>query len=85
VGLPEQYSIIRKAFLESIKVLGKNGVMAIVEDLQRHDVFLDDPEFSLVKLHRALKQVVGDEVSTIIIERLLIELDRLCNLRMTTK
>ena len=83
--MPEQYSIIREAFLESIKVLGKNGVMAIVEDLQRHDVFLDDPEFSLVKLHRALKQVVGDEVSTIIIERLLIELDRLCNLRTTTK
>ena len=83
--MPEQYSIIREAFLESIKVLGKNGVMAIIEDLQRHDVFLDDPEFSLVKLHRALKQVVGDEVSTIIIERLLIELDRLCNLRTTTK
>ena len=83
--MSEPHSIIRQAFLESIKVLGTSGVGAIIEDLQPHGVYLDDREFSLLKLHRALKQVIGDEATTMIIERLLLALDELCNLRMTMK
>jgi len=53
--------------------------------MQREDVFLEDLDISLLKINRALRHIVGDEAAIIMMERLLIELDRLCNLRLTSR
>jgi hypothetical protein len=68
--------IIRQAFLESIAVLGERTCKALIEDLQRYRVFLyDDENLSLEPLATGLRELVGKEVSELLLERVIIKLE----------
>ena len=74
--------VIRQAFLEAIDVLGVGAARALIEDLQRYQVFLYDQNLSLENLARGLNEMVGKETTQLLLERVYIKLDELHSSRM---
>lgn len=75
----DRSKLIRQAIESSFDVLGTPTKQALIEDLERHGVYLDAPEIDLAKLVQALKEILGDEASNLILEllnRKLRELER---------
>lgn len=75
----DRSKLIRQAIESSLDVLGAQTKQALIEDLERHGVYLDAPEIDLTKLVQALKEILGDEASNLILEllnRKLRELER---------
>lgn len=68
---------IRQAFERAISVLGDRAVGAIIEDLGYNGVSLNDPDLTLEKLAHGINLVIGGEGASLIIERVLLQLDEL--------
>lgn len=71
--------LIRQALAASIEVLGERGSRALIEDLQRHGIFMD--KLTLKKLMMGLRDVLGDEAADIIMQEVLIRLDEMYSSR----
>ncbi|MGI0049225.1 MAG: hypothetical protein ACREAW_06760 [Nitrososphaera sp.] len=59
--------------------MGERGSRALIEDLQRRGIFLDN--LALGKLMTGLKDVLGDEAAEIIMQEVLIRLDEMYSSR----
>jgi len=80
-----QSRILHKAFTKSTEVLGENAVGAIVEELARNGIFLNDSELTIEQLAHGINLVIGGEAAEIIIERILLKLDELCSVQLNKK
>jgi hypothetical protein len=69
--------LIRQAFENLIVVFGERASHAIITDLQSIGVYLRDPSLTLKKLSRGLSVILGEEIGTLLIQNVIIELDRL--------
>jgi len=49
----------------------------LIEDLKKYGVFSNDPSLTFSKLIDGLREVVGNEATELIAERLIIKLDEL--------
>jgi hypothetical protein len=72
-----QSTLLRNAFERAVEVLGESSKEALLEDLKKHGLFFDDPEITLSKLVHALREVIGQEATELLAERLIIKLDEL--------
>ena len=72
-------TLIRQALAASIEVLGERGSRALIEDLQRHGIFMDN--LALEKLMMGLRDVLGDEAAEIIMQEVLVRLDKMYSFR----
>jgi len=70
-------SHIGYAFIETLEDLGETGKMAIVSNLQRRGIFLSDSRITLSLLYDILIELLGEEATEIIMERVIIELDKI--------
>jgi hypothetical protein len=59
--------------------LGERGSRALIEDLQRRGIFMDN--LALRKLMTGLREVLGDEAAEIIMQEVLIRLDEMYSSR----
>jgi hypothetical protein len=71
--------LIRQALAASIEVLGERGNRALIEDLQRRGIFMDN--LALEKLMTGLRDVLGDEAAEIIMQEVIIRLDEMYSSR----
>ena len=58
---------------------------AIVEELARNGIFLNDSDLALEQLAYGINLVIGGEAAEIIIERIILKLDELCSVQLNTK
>jgi hypothetical protein len=70
VAVNDRSKLIRQAIEGSFDVLGERTKRALIEDLERYGVYLDAQEIDLTKLVQALKEIMGDEASNLILEQL---------------
>lgn len=73
---------LRQALTTATSVLGDGATKAIIEDLRRSSVFLNDPDLTLEKLARGINLIIGDKAGNLITERILLELEQLRNVPM---
>jgi hypothetical protein len=59
--------------------LGERGNRALIEDLQRRGIFMDN--LALEKLMKGLRYVLGDEAAEIIMQEVLVRLDEMYSSR----
>lgn len=76
ISTPDISEIIRKSFLESLDVMGEAGKRAFIETLQKHGVILYDPNLRMSDLALGMRELFGDEITSIITENVFLELDR---------
>ena len=69
--------LISQAFEAAVEVLGERSKRSLIEDLNYHNVDLNDPELNLQKLMNALKEILREEAVEMLIERMLIKLDEI--------
>ena len=69
--------LISQAFEAALEVLGERSKRSLIEDLNYHNVDLNDPELNLQKLMNALKEILREEAAEMLIERMLIKLDEI--------
>jgi len=69
--------LISQAFEAAVEVLGERSKRSLIEDLNYHNVDLNDPELNLQKLMNALKEILREEAAEMLIERMLIKLDEI--------
>ena len=69
--------LIRQAFENMIVVFGERAGYAMITDLQSIGVYLRDPGLTLEKLSRGLGVILGVEVGELLIQHVVLELDRL--------
>jgi hypothetical protein len=70
--------LIRQAFDSVIVTFGQSVAKTITEDLRHNDVYLNDMHLTLEKLANGLQFVLGDETGTLLVQYVLLEIDRLC-------
>jgi len=73
----DRSELIRQAFEAAVEVLGERSKRSLIEDLNYHNVDLNDPELNLQKLMNALKEILREEAAEMLIERMLIKLDEI--------
>jgi hypothetical protein len=73
----ERSELIRQAFADAIAVLGERAGRALIDDLQRRGVHMQN--LTLEKLAAALRPLVGDEAADIIMQDVIMKLDKLSN------
>ena len=81
----DRSELIYQAFAASIEVLGERACRALIEDLERHGIHQDN--VTLEKLATGLRYVMGDEATDLIIQEVMIKLDKMYSTRnrdMTT-
>jgi hypothetical protein len=71
----DRAELISRAFAASIEVLGERACRALVEDLQRHGVYLDN--VTLERLAAGLRNVMGDEATDLIMQEVFLRLDEM--------
>lgn len=69
--------LIRQAFENSLDVLGVQTKQALIEDLERHGIYMNDPNLDLPELEQGLREIMGDEATDLILERLNKKLEEL--------
>jgi hypothetical protein len=69
--------LIRNAFENIIQVFGNRASIAIIDDLSHNDVILNDSHLSLSKLANGLTRALGVEPASLLMQHVLLELDRL--------
>ena len=69
--------LISQAFEAAVEVLGERSKRSLIEDLNYHNVDLNDPELNLQKLMNALKEILHEEAAEMLVERMLIKLDEI--------
>ena len=83
-----QYNeILREAFDSAIEVLGYSGKVALFDELERNRSFsrYDDSYLSLWKIGQGLQELLGQEIAEMIMEKVMINMDRLCTLQQVGK
>jgi len=83
-----QYNeILREAFDSAIEVLGYSGKVALFDELERNRSFsrYDDSYLSLWKIGQGLQEPFGLEIAEMIMEKVMINMDRLCTLQQVGK
>jgi hypothetical protein len=75
----DRTELISQAFAASIEVLGERACRALVKDLQRHGVHLDN--VTLERLAAGLRNVMGDEATDLIMQEVFIRLDKMSSAR----
>jgi len=71
-------SDIRRAFEESIAVLGENAKLAMMHELAiQAGVHFDEPSISIVKLYEGLLMLYGKDTAEIIMEEVILKIDRI--------
>ena len=81
--MPDARSIIQ-AFVAAISPLGENAVRQMIVDLMQKDVFLSDPNLTLEKLSTGVYGLFSDDAAHLILERVVVELDRMNSFKMRT-
>ena len=76
---------IRRAFENTIEVLGASATIAITEELRHNGVFLNDPDLTMEKLAHGTKSVIGGMATSLIMEQFFLELDSLYEMPMLKK
>lgn len=69
--------VIKNAFLDAIEIMGERGKAAFIEDLQLKGLDLDDKRLSLPGLALTVRSLFGDDVSDLIMQRVMIKLDEM--------
>ena len=70
-------SLLHRAFNLVFNKVGERTKRALIEDLHRQGVFLNDPDLNLPKLANGIREVIGKEATDIIVEQMIITLDEL--------
>lgn len=73
----KESDLIRQAFDFVFDALGERANRAIIEELRRQGIFLDDPSLTLPKLFDGLRPILGDDATALAAERLILKLDEL--------
>ena len=79
-----QYNkILREAFENTIDVLGYAGKALLIEDLENIGAYskYDDRYLSLWKIGNGLKRLFGEEIAQMIMETVMIRMDKLHTLQ----
>jgi len=79
-----QYNkILREAFESSIEVLGYSGKTLLIEDLENIGAYskYDDRYLSLWEIGNGLKHLFGEEIAQMIMEHVMIRMDKLYSLQ----
>ncbi len=69
----------KRALLDSIEIMGDRGRAAFVEDLQLRGLDLDDKKLSLSEIALTMRSMFGDEITDIVMQRVMIRLDEMCS------
>jgi len=67
--------LIRKAFDLSFEIVGENNKKTVIEALEKQGTVFDDPYFTLTKLFDGIRQIIGDDASNLLAERVILKLD----------
>jgi len=78
-------SDISEAFAESLEDFGTTGKAALVSNLQRRGVFLDDKRISLKMLYEVLVELLGEQATEMVMESVIIAMDKFHSERMATR
>jgi hypothetical protein len=77
---------VRAAFEDYISVLGENAKRAMMYELTVHGrVHFDEPTLSIVKLYEGLDKLYGRDTAELIIEEVILRLDRFAEERRESK
>jgi len=79
-----QYNkILREAFDSALEVLGCSGRSALIDALEKHGSYAkyDDSYLSLWTIGKGLQDLFGQEIAEMIMEKIMINMDRLYNLQ----
>ena len=75
-----EYSFaLRKAFLQSIEVLGDSGRSALIQSLTRYQIDIDSPNLSIDDLRLGLTEIIGQGSADLIMQLIFSKLDRMLN------
>ena len=70
----DQSKLIRQAFADTISVLGEQGARALIEDLERQGIDINN--LTLEKLAVGLRNMLGNETADIIMQEIILRLDK---------
>ena len=79
--MPDAKEIVQ-AFVAAISPLGENAARQMVVDLMRKGVYLSDPHLTLEKLSTGVYSMFSEDGAHLILERVVIELDRMNSSKM---
>jgi len=71
--------------MKSIEILGENGERAVIEDLQRTGILLQENDLTLEKLSHGLNLVLGLEAARLVMERVFLNLDEMYTMGSRTE
>jgi hypothetical protein len=79
----EYNKILREAFESSLDILGDAGKVTLVHDLEAHGSYSreNDRYLSLWRIGEGLRNLFGQEVAELIMERVMIRMDKLYTLQ----
>ena len=83
-----QYNkILREAFESTLEILGYSGRQAILHELEDLDAYSihDNSYLSLWKIGNGLQELFGQDVAEMIMEAVMIRMDKLCSLQQIKK
>jgi hypothetical protein len=70
-------SPVCRALIESLEDLGDSGKSILVSNMQRRGIFMNDRRVSLLTLHHILIELMGEQATSVIMENIIIDLDRI--------
>gem|GEM_PF-2585367 len=71
-------SKIRKAFMESLSILGLPALDALIVELEDMGVFLGRKCSTLGQIAEALRYMYGEETAEMMMQRVFLKLDEIC-------
>lgn len=75
----------RKAFDEALGMLGVRLKQFVISDLAMHRAYHPDQEYlDLARIGQSMQRLFGVDSSELIMERVFLEMDRLCSVKVTT-
>jgi hypothetical protein len=75
----EYSNALRKAFLQSIEVLGDSGSGALIRSLARYDIDIDSYNLSIDDLRLGLTEIIGQGSADLVMQLVFSKLDRMLN------
>lgn len=77
--------MIVQALMGAISPLGENGMRLVIANLPYQGVFLADPDLTLATIARGIYGLFGDGAGHMVLETMLLELDRLASMASITE
>ncbi len=71
--------LVKRVFLESIEIMGKDGKRIFLEELQVKGLDLDESKFSFTSLTTVLRKVFGDDATDVITQNIMFKIDEMCS------